>query len=179
MKPKSIVRLAGGLLLLALAAWMVPSPRLHPRPGLPEIPPFSAADRVALFMPNPEEFPFSDRFGLIQRARAIGAEARVFALGDSLAAYAPTRIYQPAPGPEIPTGYHPDQWPALPPGENGSGNEWQMIILTPEEQAAKNTAVLAAARALRDSGTDDPRGARESALLSRTRRAEIVLPLKP
>ena len=179
MNPRRLLLGTGGLALLAAAAWMVPIPRSLPRPDLPEIAPFTAGERIALVVPDPENFPPPDGFGLIQRARAAGAEVRIFVPGESLAAFAPTRIYQPFPWPYAPTGYHPDQWPALPPGEKGSGNAWQMIVLTPEEQAAQNAAVLAAARALRASGADDPQGTREAALLSRARRAEIYLPLPP
>ena len=74
MKPTSIGWAAGGLLLLAITAWLVPSPRPYPRPDLPEIPPISAADRVALVLPNPADFPALDSLGLVQRARAAGAE---------------------------------------------------------------------------------------------------------
>ena len=179
MNPRAIASGIAAAGLLALAAWWVPSPRLRPRPDWPEIEPFSAGERVALVVPDPETFPSADGFGLVQRARAAGAEVRIFVPGESLAAFAPTRIYQPFPWPYAPTGYHPDQWPALPPGENGSGNAWQMIALTPEEQVVQNAAVLAAARALRASGADDPQGTREAALLSRARRAEIYLPLPP
>jgi hypothetical protein len=179
MKPASIAQLLAGLLLLALAAWMVPTPRSNPRPELPEIAPFTTADRVALFIPDPENFPPADSFGLVQRARAAGAEVRIFAPGDSTAEFAPTRLYQPFPWPDTPTGYHPDQWPALPPGEKQSGNDWHMLVLTPEEIAVKNAAVLAAARAMRATGTDDPQGSREAALLARARRAELYIPLFP
>ena len=48
-----------------------------------------------------------------------------------------------------------------------------MLVLTPAEQAVRNAAVLAAARALRASGADDAAGTREAALLSRARRAEL------
>jgi hypothetical protein len=179
MKPQSIALLASGLLLLALAAWLVPLPRSNPRPDLPEIPPFAPRDRVALCLPDPEKSPPSDALALVHRARAAGAEVRIFAPGDSLDGYAPTRIYQPVSGPDTPTGYHPDQWSSLPPGEPDSGNDWQMIVLTPEETSIKNAAVIQAAHVLRESGTDDPSGTREIALLSRARRAEIYLSLKP
>jgi hypothetical protein len=179
MKPKSAILLASGLLLLALAAWLVPTPRPNPRPDLPEIAPFSAGERIALFLPTPDEFPPPDTLALVRRARAAGAEVRVFTPGDSLAAYAPDRIYQPCLGPDTPNCYHPDQWPARPPGDTALGNDWQMLVLTPEEIAVKNTAVLVAARVLRDSGIADPQGARESALLSRARRAELYLALHP
>ena len=169
MRLKSIVQLAAGLLLLALAAWRVPAPRLHPRPDLPEIPPFSAGERIALVLTDPATFPPPASFGLVQRARAAGAEVRVFAPGDSRADFDPDRLYQPCPGPDSPAGYHPDQWPAPP-----SGDGWQMIVLSPEETAVKNQAVLAAARAFRATGD----AAREAAMLSRARRAEIYLPLE-
>ena len=179
MKPLAIAQLLAGLLLLALAAWMIPVPRPNPRPDLPEIAPFTAADRVALFLPDPGNFPPADSFGLVQRARAAGAQVRVFAPGESTAEFAPTRLYQPYPWPDTPAGYHPDQWPVLPPGEKNSGNDWQMLVLTPQETAVRNQAVLAAARALRRGGADDKPGTREAALLSRARRAEIYLPLQP
>jgi len=179
MDTRSIVPLALGLCLLALAAWLVPVPRPLPRPGLPEIAPFAPRERIALFLPEPGTFPAPDSFGLVRRARAAGAEVRVFAPGDPLSSFAPTRIYQPFPGPDTPSGYHPDQWPALPPGEERSGNDWHLLVLSPEEQAAKNAAVLAAARAIGKSGADDPQGTREAAMLSRARRAEIYLPLSP
>ncbi|MGD9780892.1 MAG: hypothetical protein AB7V14_01930 [Kiritimatiellia bacterium] len=179
MNPRAIASGIAGLCLLAIAAWLVPSPRLRPRPELPEIEPFAAGERVALVVPEPENFPAPDGFGLVQRARAAGAEVRIFVPGESLEAFAPTRIYQPYPWPYVPAGYHPDQWPALPPAEKGSGNDWRMLVLSPEEQAAQNAAVLAAARALRARGADDPQGTREAALLSRARRAEIYLPIEP
>ena len=158
------------LLLLAAAAWFVPSPHLRPRPDLPEIEPFSAGERIAVVLPDPENHLSPESFGLIQRARAAGAEVRVFAPSDSRADFAPDRLYQPCPGPDSPAGYHPDQWPAPP-----SGDGWHMLVLTPEETAVKNHAVLAAARAFRATGD----AAREAAMLSRARRAEIYLPLSP
>ncbi len=174
MRLKSIVQLAAGLLLLALAAWRVPIPRLHPRPDLPEIPPFSAGERIALVLPDPATFPPPGSFGLVQRARAAGAEVRVFAPGDSLAAYAPNRVYQPFLGPHVPTGYHPDQWPSLPPGGNHSENRWRMFVLSPAERKIQNAAILEAARSIRESGTDDSAGTREARMLSRARRAEWI-----
>jgi hypothetical protein len=54
-----------------------------------------------------------------------------------------------------------------------------MLVLFPDEIAAKNQAVLAAARALRATGTDDSQGSREAALLARARRAELYIPLLP
>lgn len=179
MKLKSSVLLVTGLGLLALAAWLVPTPRPNPRPDLPEIAPFSADDRIALVIPDPENFPTFDRIGLVLRARAAGAAVRQFRPGDAMEKFAPSRIYQPFPWPDTPTGYHPDQWPTLPPGEKNSGNAWQMFVLTPEEMAIKNAAVLQAARALRASGTDDSQGSREAALLARARRSELYLPLVP
>lgn len=179
MNPRAAASGIAGLCLLALAAWWVPRPRLQPRPDWPGIEPFSPGERIALVVPDPENFPAPDGFGLVRRARAAGADVRVFAPGESLAAFAPGRIYQPFSGPCAPAGYHPDQWPALPPGENDSGRDWRMLVLTPEEQAVQNAAVLAAARALRASGADDPQGTREAALLSRARRAEIYRPLQP
>ena len=179
MKPVSAAAGIAGLLLLAAAAWLVPAPRPQPRPDLPEIPPFRPGERIALFIPDPENFPPANSFGLTQRARAAGAEVRVFAPGESRAEYAPDRCYQPSPRPGIPAGYHPDQWPHLPPGERNSDNDWQMLVLTPAEMAVRNAAILAAAHALRATGTDDARGTQEAALLSRARRAEIYLPLPP
>lgn len=179
MKPLAIAQLLAGLLLLALAAWMIPVPRPNPRPDLPEIAPFTAADRVAIFLPDPENFPPADSLGLVQRARAAGAAVRVFAPGESTAEFAPTRLYQPYPWPDTPPGYHPDQWPSLPDDEKQSGNAWHMLVLSPAEIAVKNAAVLAAARTLRAAGTDDSQGSLEAALLARARRAELYLPLSP
>ena len=179
MKSRSFALGTAGAVLLAWAAWLVPGPRPPPRPDLPEIAPFAAGERIALVVPEPETFPAPAGFALAQRARAAGAEVRAFVPGDDLAAFAPDRIFQPFPWPFAPTGYHPDRWPALPPGERESGNGWQMLVPTPAEIAARNAAVLAAARALRAAGADDKAGAREAALLSRARRAEIYLPLKP
>ena len=179
MNLRAIAAAATGLLLLALAAWLVPSPRLNPRPDLPEIAPFSAADRVALFIPDPASFPPADSLGLVQRARDAGAAVRVFALGAPTGDFAPTRLLQPFSGPDTPTGYHPDQWPALPASVNPPGTGWHMLVLSPDEIAIKNQAVLAAARALRATGTDDSHGSREAALLARARRAELYIPLLP
>ena len=170
MNWKSAAGLVAGLSLLAVAAWVVPSPRLRPLPAGPEIAPFSAGERLALILPDPDRFPPPESFGLVQRARAAGAEVRIFAPGDSRADFAPDRLYQPCPGPDTPDGYHPDQWPASP-----SGSGWHMLVLTPEETVVKNRAVLAAARALRASGADE---AREAAMLSRARRAELYRPLE-
>ena len=174
MNWKSAIGLVAGLFLLAVAAWLVPAPRLRPRPVWPEIAPFSAGERIAMVLPGPENFPPPDAFGLVQRARAAGAEVRVFAPGDPLADFAPDRVFQPFPGAYAPAGYHPDQWPALPPGELRSGNAWHMLVLTPEEIAVKNQAVLAAARFFRAAGDV----AREADMLSRARRAELYLPLE-
>ena len=171
MKPRSIAWCSAGLALLSLAAALVPLPRLLPRPDLPELDPFSPRDRVALVLPSPEDASLSAP--LLSRARAAGAEIQIFAPGDDLASFAPTRILRPGPLPNTPAGYHPDQWPSLPPGEPSPGNDGRLLVLTPEEQAARNHAVLAAARALRASGADDPAGSREAALLSRARRAEL------
>ncbi|HOU21227.1 MAG: hypothetical protein KBC66_06085 [Kiritimatiellae bacterium] len=179
MNRKSAAVLAAGLLLLALAAWWVPTPRLCPPPDLPDIAPFTAADRVALVLPDSGAWPAPDAFGLVHRARTAGAAIRVFAPGESLAAFAPTRIYEPCPGPFAPTGYHPEQWPALPAEERKPGHDWHQLVLTPAEQTARNTAVLAAAQAIRDSGSDNPQGSRAAAMLSRARRAEIYRPLPP
>lgn len=174
MNLRSIATGAAGLLLLSLAAWLIPSPRPNPRPDLPEIAPFSAADRIALLLPDPASFPPADGLGLVQRARAAGAAVRVFAPGEPTGDFAPTRLLQPFTGPDTPAGYHPDQWPALPPG-----GDWLMLVLSPEETAVRNAAVLAAAHALRATGTDDSQGSREAALLARARRAELYIPLLP
>ena len=179
MKLRPLVLGSAGLLLLALAAALVPGPRRPPRPDLQGIAPFSAGERIALVIPEPESFPPADSFGLVQRARAAGAEVRIFAPGGPIREFAPTRIYQPFPGPSTPTGYHPDQWPTLPPDGKDSGQDWRLLVLTPAEIALKSQAVLAAAHALRDSGSDDSQGTREAALLSRARRAELFLPLHP
>ena len=174
MKPRSIASLAAGLCLLALAAAQIPRPRANPHPGLPEIPPLSAGDRIALFCQAPEEMESLAGFALLRRARAAGAEVRTFAPGTPLGDFSPTRLYQSAPFPGPPPGYHPDQWPLPPPDDTG---HWLMLTLTPEETAARNAAVLAAAHALRDSGTDDAQGTLEAALLSLARRAELYRPL--
>ena len=168
MNWKSAAGLVSGLFLLTGAAWLVPSPRLVPRPELPEIAPFSTGERIALILPGPENLPSPDAFGLVQRARAAGAEVRIFTPGDPIEAFAPDHLFRPFPGPNVPAGFHPDQWPARPSGEG-----WQMVILTPAEQAALNAAVLAAARVFREAGD----AAREIDLLSHARRAEIYLPL--
>ena len=178
MKPSSAIPLAAGLLLLGVAVWWVPQPRSNPRPNLPEIAPFTSRDRLALVLPNRTEFPPADCLGLVQRARAAGAEICVFAPGDPTEAFAPTQTYQPSSDPGAPTGYHPDQWPALPPSEKGSENGWQMLVLTPAEMTRKNAAILQAARALRRGGSDDSQGTREAALLAHARRAELYRPLQ-
>jgi hypothetical protein len=165
MNPRRLLLGTAGLALLAAAAWWVPVPRRGPRPDLPEIAPFAAGERIALVVSDPENRLPDEALGLIQRARAAGAEVRVFAAGTELGAFAADRIYAPAPGPDRPLGYHPDQWPAPPPGAG-----WQMIVLTPAETAVRNAAVIAAARELRAAGAGE---AREIALLSRARRAEI------
>ena len=175
MNWKSAAGLVAGLLLLAGAAWLIPAPRLRPRPDLPEIAPFSAGERIALVLPDPENFPPPESYGLVRRARAAGAEVRVFAPDEAVAAFAPDRLFQSFPWPYAPAGYHPDQWPTLPPDEKNSGNAWQMLVLTPAEIAVKNQAVLAAAGVYRAAGD----AAREADLLSRARRAEIYLPLNP
>ncbi|MGD9611857.1 MAG: hypothetical protein AB7V22_03055 [Kiritimatiellia bacterium] len=174
MNPRAIALGAAGLGLVALAAWMVPTPRLVPRPDRPEIAPFAAGERIALIRPDPGNNPPPDSLAWVRRARAAGAEVRVFPPGEALAAFAPDRIYQPFLGPHVPSGYHPDQWPALPPGGNRSGNRWQLYILSPEERIIQNAVVLEAARSLRASGTDDDAGTGEARLLSRARRAEWI-----
>jgi|GEM_PF-641819 len=178
MNLRSIVLATTGLLLLVLAGGVVFFPLPAACPELPELPPLTSQDRLAIFIPVPEEVPPFDALGLVQRARSIGAEIRVFSPGDSIEALNPTKLFQPAPWPNTPTGLHPDQWPTLPDAEAGSGNDWHLLILTPEEQAIKNAAIVAAAHAIRDSHTDDTPGTREAALLSRARRAEIWLPLE-
>ena len=179
VKPSSIALGIAGALLLGLAAALVPRPLPGPRPDLPEIPPFAPGERIALVLPAAGDFPPPAGFGLVQRARAAGAEVRVFVPNEPLGDYAPSRIYQPAPWPDLPAGYHPDRWPALPPGERNSGKPWQMLVLSEEEMAVKNAAVLAAAHALRAGGADTPQGAREANVLARARRAELVLPMLP
>lgn len=102
------------------------------------------------------------------------------ALGTAeLGFFAPARAYQLFSGPDAPTGYHPDQWPTRPPEINPSGGDWQILVLTPVEIAIKNQAVLGAVQTLRDGGTDDAQGTRETVLLARARRAEWLLPLIP
>lgn len=179
MKTTSVALGASGLVLLALAAWLVPSPRTNPRPGLPEIEPFAPGERVALILPEPATFPPADSLGVVQRARAAGADIRVFAPGETMAAFAPDRAYQLCPDPGPPAGYHPDQWPALPADEPNANRGWQMLVLTPEEIACKNEAIVAAARVIRTSTTNDPGGSRELRMLSRARRAERLLPILP
>lgn len=179
MNRPAFVPWTAGLLLLAIAAWLAAFPRPNPRPDLPEIAPFAAGDRIALFLPDPGVFPPPGSFGLVQRARAAGAEVRVFASGDSADGFGPTRIYRVHGAPDLPAGYHPDQWPRPPAKGNDFGQDWQMLVLTPAEIAVKQQAVLASAGVLRDSGTDDPTGSRELAILSRARRAEVYYPLTP
>ena len=175
MNPRRLVLGTAGLALLVAAAWLVPVPRSLPRPNLPEIPPFAAGERIALVVSDPENRPPAEALGLVQRARTAGAKIRIFASAKEFGEFAPDRIYAPAPGPDRPSGYHPDQWPTLPPDEKNSGNAWQMLVLTPAEIAVKNQAVLAAAGVYRAAGD----AAREADLLSRARRAEIYLPLNP
>ena len=165
MNPRAIALGAAGLGLLALAAWWVPVPRRVPRPDLPEIAPFSAGERIALVVPASENDLPVAALGLVQRARAAGADVRICASERALEGFAPDRIYEPAPGPDRPRGYHPDQWPVPAPGD-----DWQMLVPTPAETAVRNAAVLAAARDLRAAGAAE---AREIRLLSRARRAEF------
>ena len=172
MNPRAIVLGAAGLGLLALAVWMVPTPRPVPRPDRPEIAPFSAGERIALVRPDSGNDPPPDSLAWVRRVRTAGAEVRAFTPGDSLAAFAPDRVYQPFLGPHVPTGYHPDQWPSLPPDGHRSGNRWQLFVLSPEERNVQNAAILEAARSIRASGTDDVAGTREARMLSRARRAE-------
>ncbi|NCD22361.1 MAG: hypothetical protein EOL90_05405 [Spartobacteria bacterium] len=171
MNPRRLLLASSGLALLAAAAWMVPTPRRLPRPDLPDIAPFAAGERIALVVSAPELVPPAEALGLVQRARAAGAEIRIFASPEEFGEFAPDRIYAPAPGPARPLGYHPDQWPAPPPDEG-----WHMLVLTPAETAIRNAAVLAAARDLRAAGAGT---ARELARLARARRAEIYRPLHP
>ena len=165
MNPRRLLLGTAGLALLAAAAWLVPFPRRAPRPDLPEIAPFAAGERIALVVTDPENHPPAEALGLVQRARAAGAEIRTFASPTEFGEFAPDRIYEPATAPDRPRGYHPDQWPVPPPGAGG-----QMLVLTPAETAVRNAAVVAAARALRAAGAAE---AREIALLARARRAEI------
>ena len=165
MNPRRLLLGTAGLALLAAAAWMVPIPRSLPRPNLPGIAPFAAGERIALVVSDPGSQPPAEALGLVQRARATGAEVQIFASPTEFGEFAPDRIYAPAPGPDRPSGYHPDQWPVPPPGDGG-----QMLVLAPAETAVRNAAVLAAARELRAAGAGE---AREIALLSRARRAEI------
>ena len=165
MNPRRLVLGTAGLALLVAAAWLVPVPRSLPRPDLPEIAPFAPGERIALVVSDPENRPPAEALGLVQRARAAGAEIRIFSPGTDLGEFAPDRIYAPAPGPDRPSGYHPDQWPISPPGA-----DWQMLELTPAETAVRNAAVVAAARDLRAAGASE---AREIVLLARARRAEI------
>lgn len=165
MHPRRLLLGIAGLALLAAAGRQVPVPRRVPRPDRPEIAPFAAGERIALVVSDPESQPPAEALGLVQRARAAGADVRICASENDLGGFAPDRIYLPAPGPDRPRGYHPDQWPAPPPGDDG-----QMLVLTPAETAVRNAAVLAAARDLRAAGAGE---AREIALLSRARRAEF------
>ena len=171
MNPRRLLLGTAGLALLAAAAWMVPVPRSLPRPNLPEIAPFAAGERIALVVSDPENRPPAEALGLVQRARTAGAEIRIFASAKEFGEFAPDRIYAPAPGPDRPSGYHPDQWPISPPGA-----DWQMLVLTPTETAVRNAAVVAAARELRAAGAGE---GREIALLSRARRAEKYKALIP
>ena len=171
MNPRRILLGTAGLALLAAAAGLVPVPRRVPRPDLPEIAPFAAGERIALVVSDPEGQPPAEALGLVQRARAAGAEIRAFATPKEFGDFAPDRIYALAPAPDRPRGYHPDQWPVPPPGAG-----WQMLVLTPAETAIRNAAVVAATRDLR---ATDAGEAREIALLSRARRAEIYVPMLP
>jgi hypothetical protein len=173
MNRRSIALAAIGAGLLALAAWLATFPRPNPRPALPEIASFAPGERIALILAEPRDFPAVDSMGLVQRARTAGAEVRVFHPDDSFAAFAPTRIYQPSPWAEMPTGYHPDQWPYFPSGTVTVGNP-QILVLAPAEAMTKNAAVLAAARAI---GIDVSASTRETRILARARRAEIYLSL--
>jgi hypothetical protein len=173
MRFRTPALLSAGLGLLTLAGWMATFPRPNPRPELPEIEPFQAGEPVALILGDATAFPPADSLGLVQRARAAGAEVRVFSTRDDFSGFRPNRVFQPAPWPESPSGYHPDQWPVISPTDTSPGIPWQILTLAPCEIAAKNAAVVETARVLRESGTDDVRGTRELQVLSRARRAEI------
>ncbi len=164
-----------GLSLLVVAGLMVPWPRPNPRPALPAMAAFTAGERVALLAEDPTLPP--ELLALTQRARAADAVVRVVMPHESLADFAPTRLYRAAPWPEQPTGFHPDQWPYVPP--DAATNDLVMLVLTPAEQAAKNAAVLAAARQFQTTGADDAAGTREARLLAHARRAEIYCALPP
>ena len=177
MSPHRLALGIAGLGLLALAAALVPRPRPNPRPNLPEIPPFAPGERIALVLAEPRPGPAAETLGLLQRARTAGADLRLFRPGEAWTDFAPARAFQPAPWPETPTGYHPDQWPACP---AHAGNQWpaQMLVLTAPEREIKNAAVLAAARQVQATGTDDIQGSKEAALLADARRSEIYILLK-
>ncbi|NLG36053.1 MAG: hypothetical protein GX548_11930 [Lentisphaerae bacterium] len=175
MKSPFLLPLTSGLGLLALAVWLVPVPRLHPRPDLPEMEPFVPGETVVLRLSDPESFPDPESLGLVQRARAAGAGVRILRPGESMDS-ASVRAYQPAPGPESPAGYHPDQWPSLSYGSSIDRESARLLVLTAEETAVRNAAVIAKARQVRESGTDDGKGTRELRILSRARRGEIYLP---
>jgi hypothetical protein len=173
MKTPSIVLGCAGLGLLALAGWMATFPRPNPRPDLPKIAPFQPGERIALIMENPVTFPPADSLGLVQRARAAGADVRVFSAQQDCSDYEPHRVFQPAPWSESPTGYHPDQWPIVRSADSSDGSPWQILTLDSNENMAKNAAVVEAARVDRESGADDARGTLELQVLSRARRAEL------
>ena len=99
MNPRAIVLGTAGLALLAAASWMVPVPRRVPRPDLPEIAPFAAGERIALVVSAPENQPQAESLGLVQRARAAGAEVRIFAAETDFGDFAPDRVYRPFFGP--------------------------------------------------------------------------------
>ena len=171
MKPSSLLLAAAGTALLALAAWQIPSPRPTPRPNLPEIGPFSPGEPVAVVLP-PAPFPFPpEELALVRRARAAGAAVQILSPETAPSPALPRRAYSIPSHPESPAGFHPDQWPSVP----AAGNP-QMLVLSPEETAAKTAAVLAAAQRVRDSRAD-PRGLLELPILSLARRAEIYLPV--
>jgi hypothetical protein len=96
----SIALFCAGLGLLALAGWMATFPRPNPRPDLPEFAPFQPGERIALVLGDAAAFPPADSLGLVQRARAAGAEVRVFSVQADFAGFQPNRAFRPAPWPE-------------------------------------------------------------------------------
>ena len=177
MSPHRLALGIAGLGLLALAAALVPRPRPNPRPDLPEIPPFAPGERIALVLAEPRPGPAAETLGLVQRARAAGADLRIFRANEAWTDFAPARVFQPASWPETPPGYHPDQWPAYP-AQAEKNFPAQMLVLTAPERKTRNTAVLAAARRLQAAETDDIQGSMEAAVLAESRRSEIYILLK-
>lgn len=177
MSPHRLALGIAGLGLLALAAALVPRPRPNPRPDLPEIPPFAPGERIALVLAEPRPEPAAETLGLVQRARAAGADLRIFRANEAWTDFAPARVFQPASWPETPPGYHPDQWPAYP-AQAEKKFPAQMLVLTAPERKTRNTAVLAAARRIQAAETDDIQGSMEAAVLAESRRSEIYILLK-